>query len=843
MFESSKFHCRSVLSNLSFQGLEKNDFGSMVVRDVPTVLAMLNKTNKMDCKPAQNAFKETWAKWLILNEHRIEDNEDVKTLMENLGTVLDQMQTELTQGSSANFYDHTKQALGRMYLHEADHTRDCGTLAAWDRAIQADNPYRAIAIYNKAYIIINMGEDGYMDQAIDLLKETIECLDVHIVENANTMMACHISSASGQFEPHNKGETNFKRQLEIRNSFFKIWLDYTNKAVEKLQKLKKDGEDAITEEKGIFALIEKPSHLESNELQELFNEGLQVVYEVKKKPRFCISALICAIIGALQVFAGILVCACSFGSASQFGLGLISEGVSDIIAGVEGMIKGTFDWAEWAISKAISIGMSLITAGFSKIKDAACAVAKGVKAVLTGAKSLSSVADDCLRAVKTTWTSAKTAVTSAAGALSKESLKKSVVTLTSSGVAKSTMKQAGKYALQEVMTQGVMKGLDVGLSKGTEALFEKLLSERFNAEVGNGFRQSSEMNDCLIRLIVCYGVPETTLSAENPHAYRIPSSTETLIHRHIKGICERVVPELTTDNKVVNEIFTRLKEVKDNMEEILNSMDASGKLLTAVTVATEVATHTAKFVTMIQNIPTQKVMREHVIPEFKDDIEPLLKDGGAPDYKLDARSNFATVLEIKGKLFKTLTEKVSSAFTDACASNLNSFLTDFARSKLNKTVGSAVSRTLGRYQTNYFFQTQQEQYHIKKMQQDTDQTATKPMSEYDLNELTARAQKIEEAGKAPSLVELKALVANEQLGGKGLEIQTVDRDGTELSSIAFKGSDSSEGTIKLRIVREDVQLEGYVGRAKEKGVFEPDSNSSAHVQSHIRTFARHSCIL
>ena len=91
---------------------------------------------------------------------------------------------------------------------------------------------------------------------------------------------------------HNAGETNFKRQLEIRNSFFKMWLDYTDKAIKKLKKLKEDGEDAITEEKGIFALIEKPSQLEANELQELFNEGLQVVYEVKKKPRFCISALI-----------------------------------------------------------------------------------------------------------------------------------------------------------------------------------------------------------------------------------------------------------------------------------------------------------------------------------------------------------------------------------------------------------------------------------------------------------------------------------------------------------------------------------------------------------------------
>ena len=762
----------------------------------------------MDCKPSQNAFKETWAHWLILNEHRIEDNENVNQLIKDLGTTLDQRQTELVQGKSTNFYDHTRQALGRMYLHEADHSKDCGTLTAWNKAVDADHAYKAIAIYNKAYIIINMGEDGYMDEAINLLKETVKCVDVHVAENANTMMACHISSANGKFEPHNAGETNFKRQLEIRNSFFKMWLDYTDKAIKKLEKLKEDGEDAITEEKGIFALIEKPSHLEANELQELFNEGLQVVYEVKKKPRFCISALICAIIGILQVFAGVLVCACSFGSASQIGLGLISEGVSDVIAGVEGMIKGTFDWAEWAISKAISIGMSLITAGFSKIKDAACAIAKGVKGLLTGAKSLSSVADDCMRAAKSAWTSTKTAFSSAADALSKESLKQSVVTLTSSEVAKASMKQAGKYTFQEVITQGVMKGLNVGISKGTEAVFEQLLSDRFNSEVRRGLCESRDMNDCLTRLIVCYGVPATTLKAENPQAYRIPSSNETIIHTQIKDICERVVPELTTDNALINEIFSRLKEVKDAMEDILGAMDASGKLFTAATVAAEIGTHTAKFVTMIQNIPTQKVMRENVVPEFKEDIDTLLRDGEVPQYIADARSNFSTVLNMKEKLLNTLTEKVATAFTDACASNLNSFLTDFARSKLNERVTHAMHKTVGRYETNYFFQKQQEQYHVEKLKSKADALATEPLAEHDLNDLTARVQRIEEDDKAPSIVELKAMAESGQLGGKGLQIQTVDRDGTELSSVAFKGSDSEQGTIKLRIVREDVQSEG-----------------------------------
>ena len=788
------------------QGAEKGDWGSMMVGEVPSLLEKLGKSQKMDCKPAQNAYKETWAQWLILNEHRIEDNENVDKLMRELGDVLDKRQDEVTQGKSTNFYDHIRQALGRMYLHEMDHSNDCGTLAAWDLALQVDKSYGAIALYNKAYIVINMGKDSYLEQAISLLKEVVRHIDVHVAENANTMMACHISSANGKFEPHNKGETNFNRQLEIRSSFFKMWLDYTDKAIEKLQKLKDDGEDAITEEKGIFALIEKPSHLEASELQELFNEGLQVVYEVKKKPRFCIDALICAIIGVLQVLAGALVCACTFGSATQIGLGLITEGVSDIYAGIQGMIQGTFDWGEWAISKAISIGLSLISAGFSKIKDATCAVAKGVKGLLTGTKTLSSAWDDCVKAGKTIWTSAKSSVTSTVGAMSKESFKQSIETLATNG----SLKQIGKYVSQEVITQGVMKGLEVGISKGTEAMFENLLSERFIKEVGKGLRGSAAMDSSLCQLIVCYGVPETSLQAENPGAYQIPSSNEAIIDRQIKDICERVVPELITDNAVVIDLFSRLKEVKDEMEEILRAMDASGKLFTAITVATELGTRTAQFVTMFQNIPTQKVIQEKVVPEFQGDIEMLLRDGDVPKYKSDDRSNFATVLKLKEKLFQVLTSKVASAFTDACASHLNSFCTDYAKSKLRGSVTHALHKTTGRFETNYHFQKQREQYHNKEMQKDLDRMPTKPVTEQEMSNLTLRVQKIEEADKPPSIVELKAMMAVGQLGGKGLEIQTVDRDGTELSSVTFMGSDNSQGTIKLRVVREDVQMERFV---------------------------------
>ena len=77
-----------------------------MVKTLPTLKSQLFNTNKMDCKPAQNAFKETWAQWLILNEHHIQ-NKNVQDLEKSLSSVLDQRQSELLQGVSTNFYDHT----------------------------------------------------------------------------------------------------------------------------------------------------------------------------------------------------------------------------------------------------------------------------------------------------------------------------------------------------------------------------------------------------------------------------------------------------------------------------------------------------------------------------------------------------------------------------------------------------------------------------------------------------------------------------------------------------------------------------------------------------------------
>ena len=53
----------------------------------------------------------------------------------------------------------------------------------------------------------------------------------------------------------------------------------------------------------------------------------------------------------------------------NFGNALISEGVSDMIQGMMGMITGQFSLVDWATSKAISLVIALITSGIQSLKN------------------------------------------------------------------------------------------------------------------------------------------------------------------------------------------------------------------------------------------------------------------------------------------------------------------------------------------------------------------------------------------------------------------------------------------------------------------------------------------
>eukprot|EP00064_Thunnus_orientalis_P025120 superscaffoldBa00011948_g25447 len=240
----------------------------------------------------------------------------------------------LLQGESDNFYDYIKQAILRTDLHCRNKSKcDYGAKSYWQRAATSDPLYKAVALYNQAYITLNLAKDDYIVEARELLEQAKKSVDVYISETSNTMVSCQMS-VNDNLKPHSN---NFQSQMEARMNIFKSWKTYIDNALKKLVELEKDNSDAITQDCSVYKLLEEKDFIITNELMALYELGLAVVFEVKKKPKFCFDALICFFIGAMQVLAGVLVCAFSFGTASQFGLGLIGEGVSDMINGIVGM--------------------------------------------------------------------------------------------------------------------------------------------------------------------------------------------------------------------------------------------------------------------------------------------------------------------------------------------------------------------------------------------------------------------------------------------------------------------------------------------------------------------------
>ena len=200
------------------------DLTSLTVQKTNVFLQYVSANSQhFDYKPATNSLKETWAQWLILHDEKINKEHNSENLKGNLTNCLDKRIAEIWNGKSSIFYDHLRQAASRMYLHESNKNTDCGTLKSWEKAKNADNAYRAVALYNEAYITINLRKGNYLNTAITLLEQAEKSMDVYTSELANTMVTCRISETLNRFQPHVNDETNFTLQLQIRSSLYLSW--------------------------------------------------------------------------------------------------------------------------------------------------------------------------------------------------------------------------------------------------------------------------------------------------------------------------------------------------------------------------------------------------------------------------------------------------------------------------------------------------------------------------------------------------------------------------------------------------------------------------------------------
>ena len=351
---------------------------------------------KFDYDPALNAVKERWAFWLILHQSEIDNLQCNGNSLERLeqGMLVDisQKMYELQNGNSNNFYDHARNAMNGMTRQ----IKSKKTLAKsdlmnvfvkWQKLRDVEKVYNAVALYNQAYLTIKMKRYWFIEEARKLLDEAEEAIKAYTQEMANITSSTQIASKSCIYPSHlggDKGETNFSRQQMARGSFIKAWLELTSEAKEELNIPVSERNDFVFKVKpvGLNSRVNIFDDVMEEEMLLLHDMGMTFFFQVEKekKSKFCWDALWCCVIGGLQAMAGVLVIAFSAGALTSIGTNLINEGISDMISGVQGMISGTFSWAQWAISKAISLAISLVGFGISALKKAWKAVSSVKKA-------------------------------------------------------------------------------------------------------------------------------------------------------------------------------------------------------------------------------------------------------------------------------------------------------------------------------------------------------------------------------------------------------------------------------------------------------------------------------
>ncbi|XP_078530581.1 uncharacterized protein LOC144817699 [Lissotriton helveticus] len=763
---------------------------------------------KLDYRPALNALKESWALWLTLHEKDIDKHKDIKELKKDLDQVIQRRADSLLRGESDNFYDFIKQAMDRMYLHTQNKASDFGALSFWQKAEKTDRVYRAVSLYNQAYITINLGQEGYMQKAIDLLKESKQMIDVYVSEVSNTIVACQMSCLA-KFEPHNKDNPNFTKQMQTRKSLFKSWIDYIDNSVAKLTELQKKKNNAITKDQAVFTLSADHNPITSDELIVLYDYGLSFVFEVEKKPEFCINALICFILGALQVLAGILVCVFTCGTASQIGMGLISEGVSDMISGIEGMVKGTFDWAEWAISKAISIGLSLITAGFSLIKKAAMAIFKVTKSLLNGSKTFASLADDIIRTGKAVASSIRTSAKSTVSAVSKKALSGSLKTLASSSAIKKNLGQVIKYTGQEIAKQGTLKAIEYVMDEALQAVFKKIFEDAFKDLIAKSIKGDKTLNQSIIKFIIINGVPETALKIENQSTFQIRDAQKQIMNKILEDVCKSAVANVSEDYSTLNKFFTHLNTIKNGILQILEKAKVSGAIQKGFKLSVAVAKSVSEFVQMLNSCPTQDMIEKKVIPFMVKEFDGL---PSAADYKEDGRRNFPDVEAVKVKLLDVVSQKLSDNFTELLSSNLTSLINKPIREEMNKHVGKTVDNILGRNKTERFFI---EQKHQRKMKKTPVEGEKIKLTEAEQKEVNDYVKKMEDTSCPATELDLNILTKSDLLEGKGIKVIVVDENQKNISTEIYPGKDSTTGVITLQLQKVKERSEGDSDRIKQ----------------------------
>ena len=424
------------------------------------------------------AVEERFGIWLKMEEDNIERTADENNALKKFKTFEDEIQKDKENDRLIlNPCFHV--LIGNQLLEEKKYKE---AIEEYTRAIELDEYFQVNAYYNRGYARIaeysRAPKDNKkeIDEAIKDFKKAKQIIEdnleprLHIIQTATSSEALSeqvshkmtlfgmqkntIEMAIG-VDVSKEIEALKSQKSQAENN--QTHMDSISERIKSLEESKIEREKGIirqTLDKGYDLEIElleiekslpedQDVSLYQEEILEYKNNGFIGCIRVKEvKPIDWSSVISLMALGLIQIIGGAAIAVFTLGAGSTIGIGLLSEGVSDLITAVkDGIINRDFSWAAYGVQKAITLTVSIVCAGLGAIKDAA-------KTVVTGVRHVGSLATEAAtQSVKAGWKIAATAIGTEVG---KGVAREIVTQLVDYGVKKTLMPSIKEEVMKRV---------------------------------------------------------------------------------------------------------------------------------------------------------------------------------------------------------------------------------------------------------------------------------------------------------------------------------------------------------------------------------------------------------
>ncbi|XP_076279535.1 uncharacterized protein LOC143208734 [Lasioglossum baleicum] len=374
---------------------------------------LINGRNTFVKKIEMTAVEERFAIWLKMHSDEIKDGSKSDFFKSFESFREDILRDDENGKLIRNPYMFVK--IGNKYMDIKQYEN---AISEYTLAIEMDPHFAEHAHYNRGYAYIaNYGGNAtenkdFIDKAIDDLKTARTLIgerehNLHLMQYASegevfskqisdklslyNIQRSAIDLAIGpdinsidqkikEYEDVQKRPEMASDDLEKISEAIKKLKDQ-KKTIGVIQKAQSNKRDLNIEIIKMKNCLSENDQLPDNQITEFERNGAIGGFRISEIPPInWVSVIGLLLLGLGQLVAGAALTVFTLGGGASFGMGLITEGISDIVTAVkDGIINRDFDWARWAIEKAISLVVSVACAGWKAMKDVAKTAYAGVK--------------------------------------------------------------------------------------------------------------------------------------------------------------------------------------------------------------------------------------------------------------------------------------------------------------------------------------------------------------------------------------------------------------------------------------------------------------------------------